>query len=79
MSRLVSLLSLLVPLLATAPLRAEKVAVASFKMTGVELPDTARAALRASLTGGLAAAGFEVLTDDALARAIKDAPGLAGC
>jgi len=61
-----------------SPARAEKVAIASFKMSG-ELADTARAALRASLAGGLAAAGYDVLTDETLAKAMKEAPGLGGC
>jgi hypothetical protein len=67
-------------LFAALPARAgEKVALASFRTLGEHMTEPARGALRLSLTGGLAAAGFEVVPDDEQTLKLKTVPGLAGC
>jgi hypothetical protein len=57
---------------------AERVAVAVFTVSGQPLGEEAQAKLRASLRGGLGAAGFEVVPDAEVEKAIA-AGGLAGC
>jgi hypothetical protein len=54
------------------------VAVAVFAVTGQPLVEEAQAKLRASLRGGLAAAGFDVVPDAEVDKAIA-AGGLSGC
>lgn len=67
-------------LLAGAAARAapERIAIAVFTMTGQPLAEEAQAKLKASLRGGLAAAGFEVVPDTEVQRAIAES-GVAGC
>lgn len=60
------------------PATAERVAVAVFTVSGQPLGEEAQAKLRASLRGGLGAAGFEVVSDAEVDKAIA-AGGLAGC
>jgi hypothetical protein len=55
----------------------ERVAIAAFEVTGEPLSAEAQARLRNSLRGGLAA-GFEVVSDTDVDRAI-DAAGIRGC
>ncbi len=57
----------------------ERIAVATFKLLGDNLSAPARNTLRSSLVGGLAAAGFDVVPDEDMARVLKQAPGLSGC
>ena len=56
----------------------ERVAVAVFALSGQPLSEEAQAKLRASLRGGLGAAGFEVASDAEVDKAVA-AGGLAGC
>ncbi|MDB4966369.1 MAG: hypothetical protein JWN44_2058 [Myxococcales bacterium] len=56
----------------------ERVAIASFNVTGQALADEAQAKLKQSLRGGLAAAGFEVVPEADVQRAIITS-GVAGC
>jgi hypothetical protein len=58
---------------------AERVALASFRTLGEHMTEPARGALRLSLTGGLAAAGFDVVPDEEMTLKLKSVPGLAGC
>ncbi len=60
------------------PATAERVAVAVFTVSGQPLGEEAQTKLRASLRGGLGAAGFEVVSDAEVDKAIA-AGGLAGC
>jgi len=57
----------------------ERLSLASFRTLGEHMTEPARGALRLSLTGGLAAAGFEVIADEEQTQKLKSAPGLAGC
>jgi hypothetical protein len=65
----------------TAPLAhaGERLALASFRTLGEHMTEPARGALRLSLTGGLAAAGFEVVGDEEQTQRLRGVPGLAGC
>jgi hypothetical protein len=56
----------------------ERIAVAVFAVTGQPLSQAAQTRLRNSLHGGLAAAGFDVVPDEDVDKAIA-ANGLAGC
>jgi hypothetical protein len=62
----------------TALAAPERVAVAVFNVTGQPLAEEAQTKLRGSLRGGLAAAGFEVVPDAEVQRAITQS-GVAGC
>jgi hypothetical protein len=57
---------------------AERVAVAVFTVSGQPLGEEAQTKLRASLRGGLGAAGFEVVPDAEVEKAVA-AGGLTGC
>ncbi|HEX4458346.1 MAG TPA: hypothetical protein VIA18_10275, partial [Polyangia bacterium] len=57
---------------------AERVAVAVFTVSGQPLGDEAQQKLKASLRGGLGAAGFEVVPEAEVEKAVA-AGGLAGC
>jgi hypothetical protein len=70
---------LLLALLGAPAAAAERVVIASFKMSGEALTDPTRTALRNSLAGGLAAAGFDVAPEDALAKVLRENPALVGC
>lgn len=63
---------------APAAATAERVAVAVFTVSGQPLGEEAQQKLRASLRGGLGAAGFEVVPDAEVEKAVA-AGGLAGC
>lgn len=56
----------------------ERIAVAVFQVTGEPMPEEAQQKLRASLHGGLNAAGFDVVSDAEVERAVTVA-GVAGC
>jgi hypothetical protein len=64
------------PASAAAP--GERVAIAVFSVTGQSLVDEAKDKLRNSLRGGLAAAGFDVVPQPEVDKAVS-AAGLAGC
>lgn len=57
----------------------ERLALASFRTLGEQMTEPTRGALRLSLTGGLAAAGFEVVADEEQTQKLRTVPGLAGC
>jgi hypothetical protein len=56
----------------------ERIAIAIFQVTGEPMAEEAQQKLRTSLRGGLNAAGFDVVADDEVQRAITVA-GVAGC
>jgi hypothetical protein len=68
----------LLPALAATAHAAERVAIAVFNVTGQPLAAEAQIKLRASLRGGLAAAGFDVVPDADVQRVVASS-GIAGC
>ncbi len=80
--RLLAALALVTALVAPAhaapPGGRERIAVAIFQVTGEPMPEEAQQKLRASLRGGLNAAGFDVVSDAEVERAVTTA-GVAGC
>ncbi len=76
-----SLVALVLVAAAAAPLHAanrERIAIAVFNVTGEPLAEEAQQKLRTSLRGGLNAAGFDVVADAEVERAVATA-GVAGC
>jgi len=58
----------------------ERVAIGSFRVEGnADVQDDRRAQARASFLGGLAAAGFEVASDDEIKRVHQATPELRSC
>jgi hypothetical protein len=70
----------LIALYGSAAAARERVAIGSFRVEGnADVQDDRRTQARASFLGGLAAAGFEVATDDEIKKVHQSAPELAHC